>query len=76
MVEHQFEQYDHHGWNVWVEKDLKGTHREHCLCYQCGNFKPEEREKNCKIANMLYAMCVLTGITTPVFECPEFVEMK
>jgi hypothetical protein len=64
--------YDHHGALVWVRKDLKGTHREHCLCFKCKKFKPEDRRQNCKIASELYKLCVKHNLTTPVFECPQF----
>ncbi len=69
-----FEQYVHHDWDVWVRRDLKGRHREHCLCFSCERFVPEDREQNCPLANLLYSLDVVTGLTTPVFECPEFVE--
>lgn len=65
-------QYEHHGTRVSVRQDLKGKHREHCLCYQCENFKPEDRENNCKVANLLFAFCQALGMTTPVWECPFF----
>jgi hypothetical protein len=32
-----------------------------------------DRSKNCPIANALYAFDVLTGLTTPVYECPAFI---
>ena len=36
-----FVQYNHHGIDVVVREDLKGTHREHCLCHApCGKFEP------------------------------------
>ena len=66
--------YNHWGWDVWVRGDLKGKHREHCLCWSCGKFFPEDGEKNCKIANLVYAVCVAQGLVLPVWECPEFVE--
>ncbi len=66
------ERYNHHGTEVAVQSDLKGKHREHCLCFQCGKFKPEDRENNCKRANLLYAFCCAFGMTTPVYECGEF----
>lgn len=69
-----YEQYDHHGRRVWVRSDLKGRHREHCLCFSCALFKPERREQNCKIANSVFEVCVQFGLCTPVFECPAFVE--
>ena len=65
-------QYEHHGVLVSVREHLKGRHREHCLCWRCGRFRPTDRSGNCPIANTLYALCVLAGITTPVWECPQF----
>ena len=68
-----FEKYEHHGIEVAVRSDLKGKHRDHCLCFQgCPHFKPGDREINCEIANEVYAICVKYGIVTPVFECPHF----
>ena len=32
--------YEHHGVTVFVEEKLKGTHRDHCLCFRCDSFKP------------------------------------
>ena len=71
MVE--YEMYPHHNIYVYVREDLKGKHRDFCLCWDCKKFKPGDREKNCSIANLLYSVCVECGLTTPVFECPEFV---
>lgn len=65
------EQYEHHGNQVFVQSSLKGTHREHCLCYQCDHFHPGELN-NCGIAQELYGLCVRYSMVTPVFECPEF----
>jgi hypothetical protein len=72
LVPYEYEQYDHHGRKVWVRSDLKGLHREHCLCFRCQGFKPERREQNCKIANAVFEVCVQFGLCTPVFECPAF----
>ncbi len=67
-----FEKYEHHGTVVSVRSDLKGKHREHCLCYQnCIHFKPGTQD-NCDIAKELYNNCVLFDVVTPVFECPKF----
>ena len=68
----KFVQYEHHGELVWVIAELKGKHRENCLCYKCSKFFPEDREKNCKIANDTYENCVKNSLTTPVYECKEF----
>jgi len=63
-------QYRHHGVLVKVDSNLKGTHREYCLCFRgCHRFHPEDREKNCPIANLLFEVDRAFGIVTPVFEC-------
>jgi hypothetical protein len=67
-------QYEHHNEQVWVDEDLKGKHRDMCLCYKCDKFNPENREANCEIANALYRICVYFSLATPVFECPDFKE--
>ena len=65
--------YEHHGVKVSVFEELKGKHREHCLCWHCAKFHPGDREKNCKIACVLYELNRLAEVTTPVYECMEFV---
>ena len=74
----KYEKYHH--WDghadVWVRKDLKGKHREHCLCHSCEDFHPEDREKNCPIANLNFSVCVAFGVVLPVWECPSFYEKK
>ena len=71
-----YSQYEHHGNMVWVRDDLKGTHRESCLCFApCQNFKPGTAD-NCVIAQRLYELDVEFGLVTPVYECPEFVESE
>ena len=65
--------YIHHGTMVSVHESDKGKHRDHCLCWQnCRFFNPDDREKNCSIANGLYEMDISCGIVTPVWECPRF----
>ena len=70
------EKYNHHGRQVSVVSEVKGKHREHCLCHKnCIHFKPDaEREENCQYANMLYAMCCMSGgpLVTPVYECEMY----
>lgn len=65
-------QYTHHETPVYVNSHWKGLHRDFCLCFSCSNFNPDDREKNCPIANKLFSLCIEHGLTTPVFECPEF----
>jgi len=71
-----YEKYCHHGREVWVKSSMRGKHMEYCLCWNCEKFQPENRGKICWIANLLYAVNDYTGITTPVFECPDFKEKE
>jgi hypothetical protein len=68
----KYVQYEHHGKMVWVRKDLKGKHRDYCLCFNCKKLNLEIRKKNCTDANKLYDYCVKNNKTTPVFECEIF----
>ena len=63
--------YNHHGVEVSVISELKGKHRDHCLCFRCKKFDFDPA-KNCPIANLLFAVCIQCHITTPVYECKEF----
>lgn len=66
------ERYEHHGAMVSVRKDLKGKHKEHCLCYApCAKFKPNTPD-NCPLAQGVYALCVTQDMVLPVWECPDF----
>lgn len=72
--------YEHYGNEVWVRQDLKGKHREHCLCWSCNKFKPNEEHapgtnlsgENCPIANKVFDICRTEGLVLPVWECPKF----
>ncbi len=66
------EWYRHHGRLVAVRQALRGHYRESCLCYRCGKFNPDNPDDNCPTANLIYAACVLTGVVTPIWECPDF----
>lgn len=68
--------YVHHDCLNAVATELKGKHREHCLCYQCGLFKPDDRAKNCTLANLVYAICEETGMVLPVWECPSYLVVE
>ena len=66
--------YTHHGKVVYVQPELKGKHRDHCLCFQgCSRFIPENREENCPIANKVYKTAKKYGIVSPVWECPDYI---
>lgn len=69
----KFIKYNHHGKEVWVNKDLKGKHKDHCLCFSCENFKPNQAD-NCEIAEENYSLCKKHNLVLPVYECPEFTE--
>lgn len=71
MTERKFVQVVHHGRKVFAMAELQGKHREHCLCYACDKMRPGQPD-HCRIAAHLYSFCVLIGMTTPVYECPEF----
>lgn len=66
--------YKHHGVEVKVDEDLKGRHREHCLCWKCKHFHPRRRRYNCPKANIVYNCCQLFNLTLPVWECQDFEE--
>jgi len=68
--------YEHHGAMVWTRSDLKGKHREYCLCFKCKKLNTRNREDNCNIANTLFDLDVKYSLTTPVFECPLFMEKE
>lgn len=70
----QLELLEHHGKLVAADPHLAMTHREHCLCHRCPLFKPDDREKNCEIANTLYHFDILAGVTTPVYHCQRLAE--
>jgi len=57
---------------VWVKRELKGKHREHCLCYDCLLFDQESREDSCLKANTIFALCQAFDMVLPVWECPDF----
>ena len=72
-----YERYEHHGKDVAVRSDLKGKHREFCLCFVCDKFKlTGDRRDNCGIANLLYGFDRLHSVTTPMWECPIFVKAE
>jgi hypothetical protein len=71
----EIEVYEHHGAKVAVRPDLKGKHREHCLCFQnCARFKPGQ-DDNCEIAKALFENCVKFNVVTPVWECPKYIQV-
>jgi hypothetical protein len=67
----RYDTYQHHGATVTVRSDLKGKHRDHCLCWSCDKMKPAQPD-HCPIAAKLYAVCVEHNLVTPVYECPDF----
>jgi len=70
----RYVRYRHHNAMNWVREDLKGQHRDYCLCYDCKNFRPK-CQNNCPVAQTLYTICVDHNMVTPVWECPGF-EMR
>lgn len=72
MGQREFVRYEHHGRIVSVYIEQKGEHENHCLCHTCRRFLPTLRDQSCPIANAVYALDVLVGIVTPVWECPNY----
>ena len=72
-MKNKFVRYEHHGKKVMVRMDLKGKHRDYCLCHLCNKFNIDNRDNNCKKANLIYSLCVLLDLVTPIWECPDFV---
>lgn len=69
--ERRYVRFIHHDRMVIAREDLRGKHREFCLCYACEFFKPDKPD-NCDIAQDVFATCIRHGVTTPIFECPKF----
>lgn len=69
-----FMKYHHHGADVSVREDLKGTNRDLCMCYDCSKFilDPITGKSMCPIAYLVFQMCERMHLVTPVLECPEF----
>ncbi len=65
------ERYTHHGREVTVLSEVRGKHRELCLCYRCQDFHPGQ-SFSCEIARTIYEHCKSFGLVTPVFECAHF----
>lgn len=65
--------YEHHGKMVHVFAELVGRHRDHCLCYKCGLFKPNQ-ENNCPIAEAVASISKDCHLVLPVWECPSVLQ--
>lgn len=77
--------YVHHGTEVAVRSNLKGKHREHCLCFTCDKFKDNVKLKSendevsipravCMKATELYQFAKKYNVVTPVWECTDYAE--
>jgi len=68
--------YKHHDYNVAVDEEKRGKHRDNCLCYKCERFNPtpSDPKNNCRIAQILFSVCLAFGITTVMWECPAFMK--
>jgi hypothetical protein len=54
------EQYKHHGDEVYVDRELKGKYREHCLCHQCWRFTPDPPSFRVRLVVWLYRVLAKT----------------
>lgn len=67
---------DKHNKKLAVEEALVNKHKDHCLCWKnCKHFNPDDEEKNCPIAQMLFEFDKKYGVTTPVWECETYEEV-
>jgi len=68
-----FERYVHRGFHVAVRTDLRGQHRDYCLCESCTKMKPGTPD-HCPLARAVEQNCQQFGLVTPVWQCPDFEE--
>jgi hypothetical protein len=66
-------EYKHHGERVSCFENMKGKHKDFCLCWRCQFLHPG-KDNNCSRAQELFEFDVKNGMVTPVFECPKFKE--
>lgn len=59
---------NHHGANVWTNKEMDELRKTECLCMNC------DRLGSCKPAKELYAVCRLEEIALAVTRCPMWVD--
>lgn len=62
-----------HGFMVYENPTIEAIRRDECLCLNCGRFKPGTDE-HCRIAALLFAVCRIGGVTTPVSRCPDWIK--
>ena len=72
------EKYEHHGVKVSAISELKGKHRDICLCWNCALFSPGNAngQPNCSLAQMNFEMDVKFHLITPVIECQIYVPLE
>jgi hypothetical protein len=62
---------EHYGVGVWVNPTLEAIRHDECLCWNCAKMKPGS-DDHCRTAAMLYAVCRLCNVATPVTRCPDW----
>lgn len=58
---------------IWINPTLESLMSEECLCFHCGNFKPDQPEEHCRKAAAFFALCRLTDTTFPMAGCSTYV---
>ena len=58
---------------MMVRVGLQGLHEAYCCCYDCELFMPEDQDKNCPKANLLFEINRTLNLVTPVWECDSMV---
>ena len=66
------ERYEHHGTDVAVQSELKGKHREHCLCYQdCDRFVVANNSQAVVVRNLEREIKALLEYAEKGSTCPR-----
>lgn len=67
-----YENYERNGKKAWVRSDLKGRHKEFCMCWDCKKFTPDTEDKGCPIIKQVLDTAAHHNIVLPVWECGVF----
>lgn len=54
---------------VWVNPVTEKLREKECLCFNCGNFKPDQPD-NCHIAQAFFEICVKENVALAITRCP------
>jgi hypothetical protein len=67
--------YIHDKREVWVKLENVTLHDDFCICHECEGYSPGH-DTHCPIAQEVSELNKKYGLVTPVWECPDFVEIR